>query len=238
MMNRNESPNYRALADLLPFYVTGKLPVEDVQRIEHALLEDEALRLELDLVEEEQIVTVQANESRGLPTARAAQRFFDALEAEPARAMPHEAAPVASLPSAKGVLAWIGERLQALTPRQIAFAGVAAALLLVAQAGLIGVLLGKGGSIFGTASVSEDGAGKEIEGSYAMIAFMSEAKVADMARLLETSHLRIMDGPRAGGFFRVWIGPKDMPKAEQDALLARLQAEKGIIRFAAPSLSQ
>jgi hypothetical protein len=237
-MNRNESPNYRALADLLPFYVTGKLPVEDVQRIEHALLEDEALRLELDLVEEEQIVTVQANESRGLPSARAAQRFFDALEAEPARAMPNVAAAAASPPSAKGVLAWIGERLQALTQRQMAFAGVAAALLLVAQAGFIGVLLGKGGGTFGTAFAPGEGVGNEIEGSYAMIAFMPEAKVADMARLLETSHLRVIDGPRAGGFFRVWIGPKDMPKADQDALLARLQAEKGIVRFAATSLSQ
>jgi hypothetical protein len=250
-MNRNQSPDYRALADLLPFYVTGKLPFDDVQRIEHALLEDAALRLELDLVEEEQIVTVQANEMRGLPSATSAQRFFDALEAEPAHAAAHEAAaPLATArggttraatarsATARSLFAWIGERLQTLTARQMAFAGVAAALLLVVQAGLIGTLLGKGRSLFGTASAPEEGAAALIEGNYAMIAFMPDAKVTDMARVLEASHLRVMDGPRAGGFFRVWIGPKDMPQADQNEIIARLQAEKGVIRFAAPSQSQ
>jgi anti-sigma factor RsiW len=230
-MNRNESSDYRALADLLPFYVTGKLPLEDVQRIEHALAEDEALRYELALVEEEQITTVHANEMLGLPSSSSAQRFFAALEAEPARTTPRALA--------KGMLAWIGEHLQSLAPRQMAFAGVAAALLLVAQTGFIGVLLhGKGGSTYGTASFPEDGTATAIEGSFAMVAFMPEAKVADLARLLESAHLRVVDGPRAGGFFKVRIGPKDMPKADRDAILAKLQAEKTVIRFVAPSLSQ
>ena len=61
-MNTNESSDHRALADLLPFYVTGKLALDDVQRIEVALADNEALRHELALVEEEQVATVQANE--------------------------------------------------------------------------------------------------------------------------------------------------------------------------------
>jgi len=223
-MNTNESYGNRELADLLPFYVTGKLPLADMQRIEVALANDEALRRELALVEEEQVATVQTNEMLGLPSARAADRFFAMLEAEPARTTPRAVA--------KDVLAWIGERLQSLAPRQMAYAGIAAALLLVAQAGYIGALLhGQGWEIYRQASV--DGAAGE--GSFAMVAFTPDAKVADISRLLETVHAVIVDGPRAGGFYKVRIGAKDMPKADRDGVVARLGAEKALVRFVAPS---
>jgi anti-sigma factor RsiW len=221
-MNTNESSDHRALADLLPFYVTGKLPLEDMRRIEDALAGNEALRRELALVEEEQIATIQANEMIGLPSSRAGQRFLAALEAEPARTTPRALA--------KGVVAWIGERLQSLGPRQMAYAGVAAAVLLVAQASYIGVLL-RGGTTFTQASVG----GQTVEGSFVMLAFMPEAKAVDAARLLESVHGIIVDGPRAGGFFKVRIGPKDMSKTDRDAVLARLAAEKSIIRFVSAS---
>jgi anti-sigma factor RsiW len=223
-MNTNESDGNRALADLLPFYVTGKLPLADMQRIEVALAADAALRRELALVEEEQIATVQANEMLGLPSSGAASRFFAALEAEPARTTPRALA--------KDVFAWIGERLQSLAPRQMAYAGTAAALLLLAQAGYIGVLLrGQSGEIYRQASV-EAATG---EGSFAMLAFMPEAKAVDVSRLLEAVRAVVVDGPRAGGFFKVRIGAKDMPKADRDAVLARIAAEKTIVRFVAPS---
>ena len=225
-MNTNESPEHRALADLLPFYVTGKLPLPEMQRIEDALAGNEALRRELELVEEEQIATIQANEMLGLPSAGSAQRFFAALEADPARTTPSALA--------KDLLSRIGGWLQALAPRQMAYAGVAAAVLLVAQASYIGVLLHgqNGGTTFGQASVSGQ---STLEGSFLMLAFTPDAKAADAARLLESVHAVVVDGPRAGGFFKVRIGPKDMAKTERDAILARLAAEKTIIRFVSTS---
>jgi hypothetical protein len=33
----------------------------------------------------------------------------------------------------------------------------------------------------------------------------------------------------------VRLGPKDMPAADRDAVIARLAAEKGLVRFVAPS---
>src|SRR6516225_9897 len=118
-MTMNESDDDRALANLLPFYATGKLPLADMQRVERALANDAALRRELELVEEEQAATVEANEMLGLPSARSADRFFAMLEAEPARAAPRALT--------RDMLAWIGERLQSLAPRQMAFASIAAA---------------------------------------------------------------------------------------------------------------
>jgi hypothetical protein len=225
-MNTNESSENRALADLLPFYVTGKLPLADMQRIEQALAGDQALRRELALVEEEQIATVQANEMLGLPSSRAGQRFFAALEAEPERVTPKALA--------KDLFAWIGERLQALAPRQMAYAGVAAALLLVAQAGYIGVLLhGQGGGTSYQTAFGEQGPAGE--GTFAMLAFKPDAKAVDVARLLQSVHAVVIDGPRAGDFFKVRLGPKDMPKADRDAIIAKLQSENSIIRYASPS---
>src|SRR6476646_10080964 len=100
-MTTNPSDNDRGLADLLPFYVTGRLALNDMQRVEAALAKDPALRQELALVEEEQIATVEANERLGLPSSAAAQRFFAMLEAEPARTTPKAIA--------KDLFAWIGE---------------------------------------------------------------------------------------------------------------------------------
>jgi hypothetical protein len=221
-MTTNETPGNRELADLLPFYVTGRLPLAQMQRIEAALASDAALRRELALVEEEQSATVAVNEGLGLPSARAAERFFAALDAEPARAAPAAAA--------RGVIAWIGERLQALTPRQMAFAGIAAAMLVVAQAGFIGALLqAPGGTKFGTAFGEE-----KFEVSYAQLAFAPDAKAADISRLLDSVHAVIVDGPR-GGFYKVRIGAEGMSKADRDAAIVKLGAEKGLVRFAAPS---
>jgi anti-sigma factor RsiW len=223
-MNSDEPPFDRELADLLPFYVTGRLPLAEMERIEVALSKDDALRRELALIEEEQAATVEVNERLGLPSARAAGRFLAALDAEPARSPPRAVA--------RDVFAWIGERLQSLGPRQMAYAGVAAALLVVAQAGFIGALLhGTGGAIYTQASVR----GGDSEGSVATLAFTPDAKAADISRLLDAAHVTIVDGPKPGGLYVVRIGPKDMPKPDREGVIARLGAEKSLVRFVALS---
>src|SRR6516165_9576245 len=184
-MNSDETSVDRELADLLPFYVTGRLPLAEVKRLEAALGADEALRRELALVEEERAVAIEANESFGLPSARAGARFLAALEAEPARMTPRALT--------RGLVLWLGERLQSLSTRQMAYAGVAAALLVLAQAGLIGVLMeGKGGETYTQAGVQTSAN----EGSLAMIAFTPDAKATEISTLFEATHVTIVDGPK------------------------------------------
>ncbi|SED90590.1 hypothetical protein SAMN05444161_4348 [Rhizobiales bacterium GAS191] len=223
-MNTNESSGNRELADLLPFYVTGRLPLAQMERIEAALATDEALKRELALIEEEQAATVQANEMIGLPSARAGERFLAMLEAEPARTTPRAVA--------KDVFAWIGERLQSLAPRQMAFAGIAAALLLVAQAGFIGSLLHEGGGQrYGTAS----GEHAAFDVSFATLIFTPDAKAADISRLLDATNAVIIDGPKGGNLYTVRIGAANMSKTERDTAIARLGAEKSLVRLIMPS---
>jgi anti-sigma factor RsiW len=223
-MNSDEPSANRELADLLPFYLTGRLPVSEVKRLEIALATDEALRIELALVEEERAATVEANESLGRPSSRAGARFLAALEAEPARATPRALA--------SSLIAWVGERLQSLTPRQMAYAGIAAALVVLAQAGLIGALIeGTGGETYTQASVR----GAPNEGSLATIAFSTDANAAEISSLLEAAHVTIVDGPKPGGLYVLRLGPKEMAKGDRDALIARLGAQKSLVRFVAPS---
>jgi anti-sigma factor RsiW len=222
-MNTNESSDNRDLADLLPFYVTGRLPLAEMERIEAALATDEALKRELALVEEEQGATVQVNEALGLPSARSADRFLTMLEAEPQRTTPRAAA--------KDMFAWLGERLQSLAPRQMAFAGIAAALLLVAQAGFIGSLLHKdGGQSYGTAS----GQHAAFDVSLQAVIFTPDAKAADISKLLDAAKGVIIDGPSGGNLYTVRIGAPNMSKADREAAVARLGAEKGIVRLVMP----
>jgi len=220
-MSSNGIKGNRDIADLLPFYVIGKLSPADIKRVEAALAKDEALRRELVLVEEERAVTVQANQMLGMPSARAADRFLGMLEAESGRGA-----------SAQRLIAWVGERLRALTPRQLAYAGIAAALLVIAQAGLIGALwTGSGSTIFTQASVS----GATGEGSFVAIAFEPQAKLADIATMLDSLHATIVDGPKPGGLYVLRIGPRDMSKSDRDGAIAKLTEQKGLVRFVAPS---
>jgi anti-sigma factor RsiW len=223
MSSKNTQRN-RELADLLPFYVIGKLSLTDTRRVEAALATDEALRRELALIEEEQAATVQANQMLGLPSARAADRFLAMLEAEPERR--------SSGLFAGRFVAWVGERLRSLTQRQLAYAGIAAALLVIAQAGFIGVLWGgPGGTTFTQASVS----GAAGQGSFAAVAFAPEAKLSDISALLDEAHATIVEGPKPGGLYVVRVGPRDMAKADRDAAIAKLGAQKSLVRFVAPS---
>jgi hypothetical protein len=225
-MTMNGSSDHRALADLLPFYVTGKLSREEMQRVELALAEDAALRHELALVEEEQIATVEANERLGMPSSATAQRFFAMLEAEPARTTPKAVA--------KDIFAWLGERLQSLAPRQMAFAGTAAAVLIVAQAGFIATKLqapDDGNGVFRSAS-----SGESVDGTFVIVTFQPTAEQSDVSRLLASLRAKVVDGPRTGDIYKLRIGRKDMPKEERDALIAKLNAEKAVIGSVRPSL--
>jgi anti-sigma factor RsiW len=223
-MNTNESSSNRELADLLPFYVTGRLPLAKMEEIEAALATDAALRRELTLVEEEQAATIEANERLGLPSARAGERFLAMLDAEPQRATPRTIA--------KDVFTWIGERLQSLAPRQMAFAGIAAALLLVAQAGFIGSLLHQGGGTSFEVASGEHGA---FEVSFATVIFTPDAKLADIAKLLDANNAVIVDGPKGGNLYTLRIGAPDMSAAQRNAVIAKLSAEKSLVRMASPS---
>lgn len=73
------------LEALLPWHATGTLNARDARRVEDALARDPALAKQYAVIQDEYAATIHLNESLGAPSARAMQKLFAAIDAEPAR---------------------------------------------------------------------------------------------------------------------------------------------------------
>jgi hypothetical protein len=202
---------------LLPWYAAGTLSPAETARVDAALAADPALRASLARIEEERDETILRNEAFPHLGAGAADRLMARIEAE---------APRRDRSARKGVLAWFA----GLAPRTLAIAAVAAALVIVAQSGALVTLLSQGGSTTGeyvTASVEPPDSSTQ---SVLLVAFTDTASIADVTALLRTEKAVIIDGPKAGGLYRIAV-----PAADADTILAGLRARTDLVRFAGPS---
>jgi hypothetical protein len=214
---------------LLPWHAAGTLSARDTRRVEDALARDPELARQYAVIREEYAETIAFNESLGAPSARAMQKLFAAIDAEPARK------PSVSLK----LSARIAEFFAGLSPRTLAYAAALGALALLLQAGVIGAILStqQAGS-FQTASLS--GPKETIVRSLgqespprAFVRFAPDARVSDITAFLDANQAVIIDST-AGGMFRLQFGDKPMSRQEIAGLMTRLQNEK-IINLAAPA---
>jgi hypothetical protein len=205
---------------LLPWHAAGTLNARDARRVEEALARDPELAKQYAVIQEEFAETIGLNESLGAPSARAMQKLFSAIDAEPARK-----------PSTFSSLSGrISGFFASLSPRTLAFSASLGALALVAQAGIIGaVLLNNQASTFKTASLSMNepitrnlGA---IEPPRALVRFTPDARISDITALLDRCKASIVDATK-GGLFRLQFGDKAMSRDEVAGLISKLQGEK------------
>src|ERR1700722_18628668 len=96
---------------LLPWHAAGTLNARDSRRVEDALAGDPELARQYSVIREEYAETIDLNESLGAPSARAMQKLFAAIDAEPAHA------PQASFKVASRVAAFFAS----LSPRTLAW---------------------------------------------------------------------------------------------------------------------
>lgn len=80
-----ESERYEIEA-LLPWYAVGTLSRHDADRVEQALARDLELARRYDLIRQELTQTIQLNATLGVPSARALEKLFAAIDAEEAGA--------------------------------------------------------------------------------------------------------------------------------------------------------
>lgn len=206
---------------LLPWHAAGTLNARDMRRVEDALARDPKLAREYAAVRDELAETIHLNEDLGAPSARAMQKLFVAIDAEPKRK--------ASV--SLGLSARLTEFLARLSPKTLAYAGGAAAIALLLQAGIIGAVLLKGntGGTFETASYQAGPAA--VPGAYALVRFQPTATAADIDAFLTSFRATIVDGPKAG-MFRVRIGSAALSSNEMTQLVSKLQGDK-VVSFAA-----
>src|SRR5215467_13947102 len=106
MMTTNETER-REIEALLPWHAAGTLNRRDAQRVEAAIEEDRDLARQFELVREEMGETIHLNETLGAPSARAMEKLFAGIEAEPQRRQRRSF----------DLAAFIGERLTLFSPR-------------------------------------------------------------------------------------------------------------------------
>ena len=205
---------------LLPFHAAGTLSARDARRVEEALARDPELARQYAVIREEYAETIHLNESLGAPSARAMQKLFAAIDAEPARR------PSPSLRWSARIAGFFAS----LSPRTLAWSASLGALALLLQAGVIGAVLVKNQtSTYQTASLSMNEPVTRALGPEAppraLVRFAPDARVADITALLDNYQASIVDGAK-GGMFRLQFGNKPMTKDEIAGLMSRLQGEK------------
>jgi anti-sigma factor RsiW len=230
MMATNKKIRQQAPGDieaLLPWHVAGTLSARDTRRVEDALLRDPSLARQYAAVQHEYAETIALNESLGAPSARAMQKLFAAIEAEPTRR-----------PSASQKFATrVAEFFAGLSPRALAYAAALGALALLLQAGVIGAILAtQQAGTFQTASLPKQTITRALGaqgGPRAFVRFAPDARVSDITAFLDANQAVVIDST-AGGMFRLQFGDTPMSRQEIAGLMTRLQNEK-IISLAAPA---
>lgn len=213
---------------LLPWHAAGRLSARDAHRVEEALARDPALALQYDVIRDEYAATIDLNESLGAPSGRAMQKLFAAIDAEPARRGPATA----------GLAARVSGFFSSLSPRALAWSATLGAIVVIAQAAMIGAVLIKSqpGS-FRTASLSmNEPASRDLGAAAApraLVRFAPDARIADITALLDRYQASIV-GNASGGMFRLQFGDQPMSKEDLASLINKLSGEK-IVSLAVPA---
>ena len=212
---------------LLPWHAAGTLNARDARRVEEALASDPELARQYAAIRGEYEETIHLNESLGAPSARAMQKLFAAIDAEPAQAS-----------GSQPLSARISTFFASLSPRTLAWSASLGAIALLLQAGIIGAVLMKTQpATFETASLSTSAPITRELGAAAparaLVRFTPEARVADVTALLDSYQASII-GDAKGGMFRLQFD-KAMSRDELAALLGKMQREKFVnLAVAAP----
>jgi len=204
---------------LLPFHAAGTLNARDARRVDEALARDPELAKQYAAIQQEYAETIHLNESLGAPSARAMQKLFAEIDAEPARR------PLASFNLSARIAGFFAK----LSPRTMAWSAGLGALALLLQAGVIGAVLVNQTATYQAASLSTNEPTTRAPGPEAppraLVRFAPDARVADITALLDNYQATIVDGAK-GGMFRLQFGNRPMTKDEIAGLMNKLQNEK------------
>jgi hypothetical protein len=217
-MNTNEADKLPEDVELLlPWHAAGSLSRRDAARVEQALANDNVLAARYEEVREELGEAIRLNESLGAPSTRAMQQLFAKIDAEPARAQR----------SSFNLGAWLTEFVASFQPRTLAYGAAAAAVAIVLQAGLLtGIAVKDGGNTYVSSS-----AAPTAPGAYVSVRFKPEASAAGITKFLADNKAGIVNGPAAGGMFKLRVSDKALSDDEVRAL-AKKFADNPVVGFA------
>jgi hypothetical protein len=208
--------------------VTGTLHWRDGAHVERALAVDPVLAGQLDLVRAEMTETIRLNERLGVPSGGAAAKLFAAIgSGNPEK------------PAVLGVgrLTWRTAEVffAHLAPRTLVRVGVAAAIAIVLQAGVIaGLLLQEPHPNGPPPPQLAEAVPAPIDGIDFHVVFTPRASIAEVAEFLRVREALIVDGPKEGGMYRVrFVGRS--PTSESTArTLSEAETRRDIVAYVVP----
>jgi hypothetical protein len=236
-MTSNHKLSLGDLEELLPWHAAGTLDSDEAAEVERALAADPELARRFALVREELTETILLNESLGAPSARAMETLFRAIDQD-RKVVRRVASPS------------LGVRFaHFFSPRMLAWTASAAAVIVLLQAGVITRLVMQEHEsaappaqaaatptdmpTFETASAPITRS-LEID-SFALVRFAPQASIADINKFLDDHDAAIVDGPKAGGVYRVRVAHGSLSRQQLARTVKELEADKSIVSFAAPS---
>jgi anti-sigma factor RsiW len=217
-----EAPERQEIEALLPWHAAGTLSRRDRERVERAVASDSELARRLTLVREEQQETIHLNESLGVPSTRAMEKLFAAIEAEGAPAPVRRSFDLAGR---------ISEFLSGFAPRTLAYGAAAAAVVLLLQSAmLIEVAFNKGEPDTVTAPQL---AGIETNSNvHAVIRFSPQATSDEIVSFLNAHSAKVVDGPGGNRLFNIRF-TSGVSKDEIVRNVQRMQSETKVVEFIA-----
>jgi len=224
--NRQMEPSKEDVELLLPWFVTGKLDTDEAHLVETYLRDHPAMRSQIALIEAELTGVTTNNEAIGPPSADALTKLMANIGAG------SQHAPLLAMLSrrAQAIVDWLNDR-SALVP-------IAAALsvVLLLQAGTISTLLWRSATnpaSYHTASAPSTTVSDKA--TYVLAGFVQTATAQQIEQALQPLGISIVDGPRAGGIYRLRLSEKVLGDTERDILMTALKSNTGVVRFVAPA---
>jgi hypothetical protein len=214
------------LETLLPWHAAGTLNRRDAERVEKALANDRELLRRFNLAREELNETIHLNETLGAPSARAMEKLFAAIDAEPVRK------PKVSFDLAGRLASFVAS----FSPRTLALAGAVGALAIVLQAGVIttGLIKHEAGtevaSKQNTVSQPDLASADVSDGTLAAIRFAPKAEAGQITAFLATNKASMIDGPLTGGMYTIRL--PESGKAKEDHI--KQMAQSTLVDLIAP----
>jgi hypothetical protein len=222
--NGNGSRPQNWEAELLPWYVTERLTPEERARLERAIEADEDLRDHARQIREEADATVLANEAAGVPSARILHDLMDQIAQESERS--------------PGAASWASRLAEifALPPLSpgLRVAGAVAAVVIIAQAAVIGALLMRlPGAPEGARYDTAAGPGEAAKiGPGFLVRFTPSSTAEEITAALNAAGLMIAEGPKNGGVYR--LAAKDQAQGLPENAEAKLR-ESGVAALILPA---
>jgi anti-sigma factor RsiW len=221
-MNTTNTEAQTDIEELLPWHAAGTLSRSDARRVEEALARDPELARRYALVRDEFGETIHLNETLGAPSAHAMEKLFAKIDAEPPRK------PATSFNLGARVM----EFFAGFSPRSLAYAGSAAVLAILLQAGIIASVMIKETKTSGYETASAPTNPPAGEGAFTLIRFAPQATQDDVTKFLEANKFSIASGPMAGGLYKVRVSMTALPKADLAGIVKKLQGDK-VVTFVA-----